>query len=100
MRAGLAASTVTPGSTAPDASFTTPVSSACAKAMVGTTMTESNRVTVLMSLRIGGHSFICPRILHVFYADVSQIRHILSVDECRDRQIGALNYARDTRGNQ
>ena len=35
MSAGLAASTVTPGSTAPDASFTTPAIALCACAAVG-----------------------------------------------------------------
>src|SRR5262252_2785538 len=35
MRASLAASTVTPGSTAPDESFTTPAIDACARAVVG-----------------------------------------------------------------
>src|SRR3990172_12629534 len=35
MRAGLAASTVTPGSTAPDASFTTPAMDPCADAAAG-----------------------------------------------------------------
>src|SRR5262249_51152457 len=35
MRASLAASTVTPGSTAPDESFTTPAIDACARAAVG-----------------------------------------------------------------
>src|SRR5688572_5776129 len=41
MRTGLAASTVTPGSTAPDASRTTPVMAACAKTAEG----RSNRKT-------------------------------------------------------
>src|SRR5262245_40394671 len=36
MSAGLAASTVTPGSTAPDVSFTTPAMDACACAVAGT----------------------------------------------------------------
>src|SRR5262245_55611027 len=35
MRASLAASTVTPGSTAPDDSFTTPAIDACARAAAG-----------------------------------------------------------------
>src|SRR6187402_3574310 len=40
MRTGLAASTVTPGSTAPDASLTTPVIDACASAVAGSIMSE------------------------------------------------------------
>src|SRR5437868_10551833 len=42
--AGLDASTVTPGSTAPDASLTTPVMDACAKAAAGTS-TSNNAAT-------------------------------------------------------
>ena len=41
MSAGLDASTVTPGSTAPDASRTTPVMEACAKSAAGTIRTSS-----------------------------------------------------------
>src|SRR5687767_2305733 len=41
MSAGLAASTVTPGSTAPDGSLTTPVMAACANAAAGTSKTIS-----------------------------------------------------------
>src|SRR4051812_27327164 len=41
MRTGLEASTVAPGSTAPDASFTTPASDACAQAIEGTSTTHA-----------------------------------------------------------
>src|SRR6476646_7777352 len=44
MRAGLAASTVTPGITAPEVSFTTPAIALCAEATAGSTMkTKSPR---------------------------------------------------------
>src|SRR5688572_6124319 len=42
MSTGLVASTVTPGSTAPDGSVTTPVMAACANAAAGTSKTTSN----------------------------------------------------------
>ena len=41
MRTELAASTVTPGSTAPDASLTTPVMAACAYAAAGRSKTTN-----------------------------------------------------------
>src|SRR5688500_4880979 len=41
IRTGLAASTVTPGSTAPDASLTTPAMAPCANAAAGTSRTTS-----------------------------------------------------------
>src|SRR5688572_4028318 len=41
MRAGLVASTVTPGSTAPDESLTTPLIDACARASDGTRATHT-----------------------------------------------------------
>jgi hypothetical protein len=43
MRTGLAASTVTPGRTAPDASLTTPAIDACAYAEAGRTTSAVNR---------------------------------------------------------
>src|SRR5215831_19208256 len=46
MRAGLATSTVTPGSTAPDVSFTTPVIDACANASVGNRTRQANMPNV------------------------------------------------------
>src|SRR5215467_4924101 len=46
MRAGLATSTVTPGRTAPDVSFTTPVIDACANASVGNSTRQTNKPTV------------------------------------------------------
>src|SRR5262245_14172271 len=42
MSAGLDASTVTPGSTAPDASLTTPLIVACAEATIGSNSTNPN----------------------------------------------------------
>ena len=42
IRTGLAASTVTPGSTAPDASFTTPAMDACAYTTEGTRIPEQD----------------------------------------------------------
>src|SRR5436309_2907888 len=53
MSAGLAASTVTPGSTPPDSSRTTPAREACAQADVGSTTTHANR---RMDLRTIGPS--------------------------------------------
>src|SRR5688572_2240118 len=54
MSTGLLASTVTPGSTAPDASLTTPVMAACANAAAGTSKTTSNTAADrLANARIG-----------------------------------------------
>ena len=50
--AGLAASTVTPGSTAPDGSLTTPVIDACAQAIDGRAKTTSNTTPTTFSVRI------------------------------------------------
>src|SRR5678815_3407306 len=50
--AGLAASTVTPGSTAPDASRTTPVSDACAAATLGSSATSTPTTTAIPQLRV------------------------------------------------
>src|SRR5215470_1144270 len=50
--AELAASTVTPGSTAPDESFTTPASVACANAEAGTAASQRNRQTILFTADI------------------------------------------------
>src|SRR4029077_4826627 len=47
MSAGLAASTVTPGSTAPDASFTTPLMVACADATIGSNNANTNAAPTL-----------------------------------------------------
>ena len=52
MRAGLAASTVTPGSTAPDESLTVPAITACAKAAVGMRTMQASSAKVLMSPRM------------------------------------------------
>src|SRR5687767_13125960 len=52
MSAGLAASTVTPGRTAPDASLTTPAIDACAYAIVGSTDSEQNTMTIRVARRI------------------------------------------------
>src|SRR4029453_18627568 len=55
MRTGLAASTVTPGSTAPDTSLTTPVIAPCAKAAAGRSNSDdtstSDRATTLEGIR-------------------------------------------------
>jgi hypothetical protein len=51
--AELAASTVTPGSTAPDESFTTPVSVACANAEAGTTASQRRRQATRFTEDIG-----------------------------------------------
>src|SRR5215467_9322410 len=50
--AELAASTVTPGSTAPDESFTTPASVACANAEAGTAASQRKRQTTLFTADI------------------------------------------------
>ena len=52
MSTGLLASTVTPGSTAPDVSFTVPVIVACANAMVGTSTASATTCTTLTNARI------------------------------------------------
>src|SRR5678816_4217884 len=44
--AGLAASTVTPGSTAPEASFTVPEMDACANAVIGNSATQINPASI------------------------------------------------------
>src|ERR1044071_5776392 len=49
---GLAASTVTPGSTAPEVSFTTPVMEACAIAAAGTSTAATSPARILPILRI------------------------------------------------
>src|SRR5262245_29239650 len=57
--AGLDASTVTPGNTAPEASFTTPASEACAHAAVGQRTTNAaNRAADLKSLAIVAPLFL------------------------------------------
>ena len=50
--AGLAASTVTPGSTAPDGSLTMPVIDACAQAIDGRDKTTSNTTPTTFKLRM------------------------------------------------
>src|SRR5215471_13526778 len=50
MSAGLDVSTVTPGSTAPDESFTTPVIDACAYASVGNRTRQANMPIVFNTL--------------------------------------------------
>src|SRR5262245_31750515 len=52
MSAGLRVSTVTPGSTPPEASVTTPVNVACENAVPGTTTIAANARQALMKLRI------------------------------------------------
>src|SRR6187401_167822 len=52
MSAGLAASTVTPGKTAPDVSRTMPAIDACAKSEWGATRTLPNTATIAASRRI------------------------------------------------
>src|SRR5688572_14548974 len=52
MRLGLAASTVTPGSTAPDASLTVPVIVACANAAEGTRTSTARTTLAARILRI------------------------------------------------
>ena len=50
--AGLVASTVTPGSTAPDASFTAPAMTACANARPGLSTNKATSATDFMVTRI------------------------------------------------
>src|SRR5438094_506218 len=57
MSTGLAASTVTPGMTAPDASFATPASDACAKAVVAMRETPTNTSSIRTTTRM--HSSCC-----------------------------------------
>src|SRR4051812_7626707 len=52
MRTGLAASTVTPGSTAPEVSFTTPVIDACANTVAGSNTAATTTAKSLPILRI------------------------------------------------
>src|SRR5437016_2219528 len=52
MSAGLAASTVTPGSTAPDESLTVPAITACAEAAVGMSAIHASNVRILTTTRI------------------------------------------------
>ena len=52
MMAGLDASTVTPGSTAPDVSFTTPVIEAWANAVAGAIRRPANTTQILANRRI------------------------------------------------
>src|SRR5580765_2371926 len=52
MRAGLAASTVTPGSTAPDESLTLPARPACANTTEGRTSTQERTAKPIANLRI------------------------------------------------
>jgi hypothetical protein len=52
MSTGLLASTVTPGSTAPDVSFTVPVIDACANAMVGMSTASATTCTIRTNARI------------------------------------------------
>src|SRR5262245_39213318 len=60
INAGLAASTVTPGNTAPDESFTTPASVACAKVEIGTAISQRNRHTTLFPAVIDPPSLLSP----------------------------------------
>src|SRR3989442_6533276 len=66
IRAGLAASTVTPGRTAPDVSFTTPAMVLCAAPMAGksistaTPMPRRANVTGLMRLSLSGRKNALP----------------------------------------
>src|SRR2546423_823211 len=62
MSAGLAASTVTPGITAPDTSLTTPVSDACANAAVEMSETPTNTNSARNTNRI--HSSLLLQLLH------------------------------------
>src|SRR5262245_36053349 len=57
MSAGLDASTVTPGSTAPDASFTAPVMTACASAAAGTNNANPTAARTFASKRIVSSRF-------------------------------------------
>jgi hypothetical protein len=52
MSTGLAASTVTPGNTAPDASFTVPAIEACANSEAGTTSRHARPKTTLVRTRM------------------------------------------------
>jgi hypothetical protein len=52
MSAGLAASTVTPGSTAPDGSFTTPAIDACANSDAGNNSSEARTIAARNTTRI------------------------------------------------
>src|SRR6266853_3331101 len=61
--AGLAASTLTPGSTPPDTSFTTPAMTACANAAVGRSTTTANKRRILTATRM-----LTPRFVSVFTA--------------------------------
>src|SRR5947208_3176309 len=57
INAGLAASTVTPGVTAPDESRTTPVRDACAKVVLGIRSSTTSIAKYFTALRMEGVSF-------------------------------------------
>src|SRR5215831_2255972 len=59
IRTSLAASTVTPGKTAPDVSFTTPAIALCACATVGTSTSHASAATTrALNLRVIQASFV------------------------------------------
>ena len=61
MSAGLEASTVTPGSTAPDVSFTTPVIDACASTEDGSrTSTDARRIADRTTTLIHPSAYVYP----------------------------------------
>jgi hypothetical protein len=64
--AGLDASTVTPGSTAPDASLTVPARVTCAHTALGTIAATTSSISVRIVLRIDSSSFdICHELDHL-----------------------------------
>src|SRR5580765_5513650 len=71
MRTGLAASTVTPGSTAPEASFTTPAIEAWANSAAGTRTTRTNALNHARNVCMSSPFFMAqearPKALRAFY---------------------------------
>src|SRR5262245_12706574 len=82
MSAGLDASTVTPGSTAPDASLTTPLIVACAEATTGSNSTNPNAKITLPIL-----STFPPSSGFPFAARTSEIELDAELEEPRDQNL-------------
>src|SRR4051794_31008173 len=89
MRTGLAASTVTPGSTAPVASLTTPVNVLCACAAAGTSSSPS---TTIAPLIVGTCSRAIPRSFPFEVADSHLDREPDDDEERKRRQHEGEKY--------
>src|SRR3989442_2206898 len=92
MSAGLAASTVTPGSTPPDSSRTMPTMEACAQASAGTNTTHRNTSREAMFRRSARCITLTPFGGSVY--PVSRPHHLADLDRIRDveRRIGVEQH--------